>query len=464
MGLTELLFFSIMSRLLSKEDFGYFAAITAITAIFASLADTGIGAAIVQHKEINKKYLDNAFSLSLVIGLILTSSLCALSAPLSILVVDSSIRIPLIIVSCTLLLSCVTSVPRSVLHRNRMFFRMGLSSLISLIVSSVVAILLALKGYGFYAILGKLIVNSILLYFLSLIFAKTKFSFDWDAAILKKIFGFSGWLMASALFRNFAHSIDSLIMPRLMSVATLGAYNRPQGFISQISSQLNGIFDSALFPVLSEVQDDNKAIKSAYRSSVYYLNIFAMLLTICFIFNSELLIRIFFGEQWLDLKTIFIILSLTLIFNIDIRLTDCYLRSLALTRSQFIFRIIQSLLKIVCLVIGSFWGLIGFAVGGIVAIFLTTLMKMMYINKKVGIPFLETLLSMMSSWRAGLLFIPVMIFSAYMLPSSLVGNIINCIVMVVLFVTVFLFLPGLVGSSYKQNIYPKIKSKLKSLI
>lgn len=463
MGLTELLFFSIMSRLLSKEDFGYFAAITAITTIFSSLADTGIGAAIVQHKEIDKKYLDNAFSLSFFIGLILMILLCTLSAPISTLVVDSSIRIPLIIISCTLLLSCVTSVPRSILHRNRMFFRLGLSSLISLIVSSVVAILLALKGFGFYAILGKFIVNSILMYFSSLLLAKTKFEFDWNPAVLKKIFGFSGWLMASALFRNVSHNIDSLIMPRLMSVSMLGAYNRPKGFIDQISWRLNGIFDSALFPVLSEVQDDKFAIKKAYETSIYYLNIFAMLLSISFIFNSELIIRIFFGEQWLELKYIFMILSLAFVFNIDIRLTDCYLRSLALTKSQFIFRIIQFVLKTLCFVIGSHWGLIGFSIGGVVAVLLMTLMKVTYISNKVGVSFNATLLCMVSSWRAGLLFVPVMILCYIYIPSSLIGNIVNCCVMIIMFIGVFFMVPGFVGQRYYTEMYPNIMSRLKKL-
>lgn len=457
-GLVELLYFSIMSRLLGKEDFGYFAAITAVTTVFSSLAETGIGSAVVQRKVIDKKYLDNAFSLSFVIGVILTASLSILSMPISVLIIDSTLRIPLVILSCTLLLQCVSSVPRSVLHRNRMFFRIGLASSISLIVSSLTSILLAIKGFGFYAILAKLVLNSLMSYVIYLFLAKEKFNFAWNKEVLQKIFGFSGWLMASALFRNISHSIDSLIMPRLMSISLLGAYNRPQGFISQISSQLNGIFDSALFPVLSEIQDDPKALGKAYMTSTYFLNIFAMILSIGFIFNSELLIRIFFGEQWIELKGLFIVLSIALIFNIDIRLTDCYLRSLALTKSQFVFRIVGFVLKILCLVVGSHWGLMGFAVGGVVSVLATMLIKMAYISNKVHISFVDTLLCALSSWRAGLLLVPLMIACAFLIPSSLFGNIVNSLVLMVLCFVIFLFNPKIVGKKYEQNVYPKVKS------
>ena len=47
-GVIEIVSFSIMSRLLTQEDFGYYAAIAAVTAIFTSFADAGIGSAIVQ--------------------------------------------------------------------------------------------------------------------------------------------------------------------------------------------------------------------------------------------------------------------------------------------------------------------------------------------------------------------------------------------------------------------------------
>ena len=68
LGVIEVASFSIMSRLLTQEDFGYYAAITAITAVFASFSETGIGSAIVQQKELTKRFIDNAFTICLLFG------------------------------------------------------------------------------------------------------------------------------------------------------------------------------------------------------------------------------------------------------------------------------------------------------------------------------------------------------------------------------------------------------------
>ena len=40
----HLAYFSIMSRLLSKEDFGYFGIITAVTYILSEISNAGLGA------------------------------------------------------------------------------------------------------------------------------------------------------------------------------------------------------------------------------------------------------------------------------------------------------------------------------------------------------------------------------------------------------------------------------------
>ena len=77
LGVVEIVSFSIMSRLLTKSDFGYYAAVTAIVAIFACFSDAGFGSAIIQRKDITKRFIDNAFTLSLIFGSLSRFSLIA---------------------------------------------------------------------------------------------------------------------------------------------------------------------------------------------------------------------------------------------------------------------------------------------------------------------------------------------------------------------------------------------------
>ena len=164
--------------------------------------------------------------------------------------------------------------------------------------------MLALKGFGYYAIITKAILGSLLSFIFFFFLSKTSYRLIIDKDTFKAIFGFSGWLMASRFFSDLAKQIDKLLMPLLMSISALGAYTRPKDFINVFSGKVNGIFDNALFPVLSSIQDEKKALINAYTKSLYGLNMFALFITIAFAANSQLILRIFFGVDWLYLAPV----------------------------------------------------------------------------------------------------------------------------------------------------------------
>ena len=464
LGVVEIISFSIMSRLLSKEDFGYYAAISAVVAIFACFSDAGIGSAVVQRKDITKRYVDNAFTLSLLFGSVVAFALFMSSGVIARAITDESMTIPLMLMSVTLLFNCLTSVNISLMYRRLQFLRVGMINLVALVITTIVAVYLAWKGYGYYAIIVKSILASMLTLVLSYYFAKTRYGIALDKGIIKQIFGFSGWLMASGLFRNLAHDVDKLLMSRLLSVVSLGAYNRPKDFINQISTKLNGIFDTALFPVLSGIQDDHEKIVRAYKQSLYFMNIFAMLLTLGFALNSELLIRIFFGEQWLDLKWITMILSFLMLFNIDGRLADCFLRSLALTKQQFFFRILETIVTLLGVVIGANWDILGVAVAVVVTNMVLKLLKIFYISIKIGIPILNTLSVVLSSWRFALFLIPICAILFFLLPNTLIGDMMLLFFFLLACMLIFLVFPSLVGKPYREKTYMIVKSKFETFL
>lgn len=464
LGLVEIVSFSIMSRLLSQEDFGYYAALTAITTVFASFSETGMGASIIQRKDITDRFVNNAFTISCIVGLFVASLLLIFSKPLSAGLVDESMLIPLMLMSITLLFHNVTSVNISIMHRRLQFLKVGAINLVSLLITSIIAIFLAYYGFGYYAILTKALLTSVITFVLTFWGAKTRYKFQLDKETFKSIFGFSGWLMASVFFRNLAQQMDRLLMSRLLSVNALGAYNRPKEFINHISSKLNSIFDTALFPVLSGIQDDLTKVRSAYLRSFYYMNIFAIVLSTAFIFNSELIIRIFLGEKWLSVLTTMQILSCVLVFNIDARLADCYLRSMGWTKQQFYFRILEVALKISGLIICVQWGINGVALAVVIVNAITIWIKNIYVSKRIELSLVNSFMTILRAWKIGYVIIPFMIVCTYVLPDTIWGNIINLTVYGAIVLVGFIFVPSLVGEQYKGDAYQIVIKKVKSKI
>ena len=460
-GVEGIVYFSIMSRLLSREDFGLFAAVTAVTGIFLSISNAGIGSALIQRKEMTDDYKNTSFTLAVIVSGFVAIVLCLASGPLAKLIVGDELRVPLMLMSVTIFLNGVISVYLSWMRRHLEFMKAGMVQLMASVLSSVIAVILAVLGFGFYAIMFKVISSSVITLFICVLVTATRFKFLLKLEYVKGIVHFGGWLTASVILHSISVQIDRLLMPRILSVEALGAYNRPKEFILQIGGKINDIFDTALFPVLSSIQDNKASLQSAFNRSQYLMNICSMALSLAFICNADLLIRIFFGEEWFDLKPIFQIISITLIFNINGRLGDCYLRSLGMVRQQFNLRVLELFVSVSCILIGSKYGIMGVAVGFLISNIILITIKTFYLVKKLDISGNAVVRNVLGGWGYGLYFVPLVIMQYMYIPNNWISNIIQAIVFVTLLCLIFIVFPGFIGSGYKEYAYTKVKNRLK---
>lgn len=463
-GIVEIGTFSIMSRLLSQQDFGYYAAITAVTTIFAAFSDAGIGSAIVQRKDLDQKYLNNAFTLCLLFGLFGSSLMLIFSGTAACYVADESMTFPLMLVSITLLTNTLSSVNFSIMHRKLQFLRMGLIRVSALIFTSVISIILAVKGFGYYAILAKIILNSLITLIVSYFAAHTKYKLAFELGVYKEIFGFGGWLMASVFFRKIADQTDRLMMSSLFSVQTLGMYSRPKEFINSMTGRITDIFDSALFPVLSSFHDENERVQESYKSTLYYLNIVGLMMSLVFMFNSELIIRIFLGAEWMNVNSLFIVLSVSGLLMMNGSLGDIYLRSMALTKQQFFLRVLQAFSSISLILIASRLGVLAVAIAYLLAYCIVVLVKMMFISKKINFGFVNSLLIMLKSFRIAFYYVPAYVLCMLFIPNTVGGNIFKLVTFCTISILIFIVFPVCVGEKYKVEMYSNVVRVVRKLI
>lgn len=464
LGIVEIISFSIMSRLLTQQDFGYYAAIVALSTVFSALSNNGIGSAIVQKKAIDEKYIDNAFSLSFLFGVAAMLLLLLLAPILAHYVADDTMCNPLRLYSITLLFSCISSINISLLHRKMQLFRIGIIHLLSLIITTITAVFLAINGYGFYAILTKGILGSLLTMLMTFYASHAKYRFSFNLHYYKSIFGFSGWLMASSIFRNFANQVDRLMMSSLFSVSTLGFYSRPKEFITNVCDKINSIFDMTLFPVLSGIQDEEDKLRRSFISTLYYLNIVGVLLSSLCIMNSALIIKIFFGEEWMNTNSLFQLLALQPILYINGRIGDIYLRSLALTKYQFYFRVSQLLVSVFLILIAAPFGIYAVATAALLAYLLIAFSKMCLIGHIIDLPLSVAIKSLGGIIPFTLILFVVVVALSILSPMTIIGDIIRLICYILVVLIVLVFFPSFLGSEYKEHARPLLVNYLKTKI
>ena len=162
MGVVEMVFFSVMSRILSQEDFGYYAIITAVTVVLTTITEAGMGSTLIQRKNPSEQFISTAFTISFGIGTI-SSLFLLLTAPLfsRIMTGDDSLTLAFRLMALPLLLSNVNSIARATMMRKLNFFKFGVFQIIAFVISNSIAVFVALTGYGFYAIITGAVLNQL---------------------------------------------------------------------------------------------------------------------------------------------------------------------------------------------------------------------------------------------------------------------------------------------------------------
>lgn len=462
-GVLGLVYFSVMSRLLTKEDFGYFAAVTGIVAIVACFSDAGLGSAVVQKKEATKGFISTAFSLSLVFGASCMLLVACFAPFIANLVADDYLTKPLRLMSITLLLNSFVSVGNAQLYRNLKFARIGTISFTSNLLTTAISIFMAYKGFGLYSMIAYVVLlpffTVLLIYTTSVKIPK----FRLEKSYIKGIVSFGGWLTLSGILNKMSTLIDRLVLPKLASIKVLGAYTRPASFVTNISGQITDIFDKVLFPMLSKIQDDKESARSIFYRAIELLNTFSVILAVLFFFNAELIMSIFFGKEWTSLTYVLQILSLTMIFQIDSQLADCFFRSLNLVKKGFYLRAFALIWTLTCVVIGARSDIIGIAVSLTFADISITILRIVVLGNNIQANYYSMLGYWLKAWKPAI--IPILVGVIFIfVPASLTNQIIKVIGMALVVIVEFGLFPGFVGNEYKKLAEPileKIRIRIK---
>lgn len=457
MGMMEMVLFALFSRLLSKSDFGYFAAMMGVIAICQSISEAGLGASIIQKKDASERFVSTAFTLSISIGVIFSVLIFFLSTVLARLVADDYLSGPLKIMSTSFILNSLISVGFAQLYRQLKFKQVGLIRCFSYSLAGVVGIIMALKGFGLYSIVAYTLLESL---FVIIILYSTCVqipSFSFSKSDSKGIIHFGGWLTLGVILNNITRQMDKVITSKLISVEALGSYNRPAGFVSNLTSRLTGIFDNVLFPMLSDLQDQKERVIATFYKAVSLLNSISAVLSVIFFFNAELVITVFFGQKWMELVPIMRIVSISVLFNVDGQLVDCFFRSLNYVKTGFFIRLLAAVVTLASIVIGAQNGITGLAVGLVVSNIAIILIKVITLTVKVHADLRLVFVAWLKAWK------PVLPLIAVGIASMFIENSIVKYISVAAFFSIIIFVefaiwPNMVSKTYTETIYPYVLS------
>lgn len=255
----------VMARLLSPSDYG----ITALPAVFMAVAGIlqsgGLSDALVRKTDFREEDLSTSFYYSIAVGIIMYLTLF-FSAPWIANFYNTPILIPLLRVTALSFLWGPLNSAQNVILKRRLDFKTPTKiSLTTRVFSACVGIVLAYMGYGLWALVISGVLSSLLTVILNWFAVRWVPHTGWSKSSFKYLWGYGNKIMLSWGLSALYDNITPIFVAKFYSPADLGVYNRAQGYAAMPSQQVTGVIQGVTFPVLSKMQDDDKALARNYR-------------------------------------------------------------------------------------------------------------------------------------------------------------------------------------------------------
>ena len=325
----------MLSRLLTPEDFGIVAIATVVIAFFNILGDIGIGPAIIQNKNLTEEDINQIYSLTIYVGIILSIIFIILAYPIAKFYSDSNLIGICQWLSFTIFFTCINIVPLNLRYKHKDFKQIAYVTLSVQIISGVISILYAYKGGGVYALVLSSILSSFMLALIYNYLASLRFRFILRRESLQKIMSFSIFQFLFNIIAYFSRNIDKLLIGKYIGLTQLGYYEKSYRLMMLPLQNITFVITPVMLPIFSDYQSDVKILGQNYIKLIRLLSYISFPLSIILFFCSRELVLLIFGSQWIPSIQPFKILSFTVALQILTSSTGSIYQAVGATKKLF---------------------------------------------------------------------------------------------------------------------------------
>jgi len=217
----------VLTRLLFPEAFGVMALVSVVLIGLAMFSDTGIGPAISRSARGDERgFLDTAWTINVVRGLLLWLVTCAVAWPVARFYAAPELAQLLPAAGLTLLIAGFNPTRIDTANRHLMLGRLTALDLLSQAIGILAMVILAAAMRSVWAlVIGALIGSGAKLVLCWLFLPGEANRFAWDRASGRELLHFGKWIVLSSACGFLLSQGDKAVLGAHLSLADLGIYN-----------------------------------------------------------------------------------------------------------------------------------------------------------------------------------------------------------------------------------------------
>ena len=298
----------LVIRILTPDDYGLMGMALVFVGFIHIFNEMGLGAAIIQKQEIDRKDLSTIFWVNLIISCGLYSLLFLLAPIIAVFFDNEQLIILIRVLGLNLILGSLRTVQFHMLIKEMAFDKKSKAEVISNLLSGLTGLIFAYRGFGVWSLVISALVRNVTLTVLVTYYYTWKPLWMFQPGRIKGFLRFGSQVMGSGLLAYGYGRTDSLVIGKMLGQRLLGFYSIALELSGKGIDLLSEILSQVSFPVYARLQRDRESLRR------YFLKLTRLVSLVVFpsygglILIADDFFTIILTDQWLPAVTVFQIL------------------------------------------------------------------------------------------------------------------------------------------------------------
>lgn len=340
-----------MARLLSPNDFGMYAIVILVVNFSNVLINGGFMQALIQKEKVTQEHYSTVFWVSILVSVIIYLVFFFLAPLLAGFFNQPTLVKYFRVVSLVIFFVPINVVTTTILNRKFDFKSPAIIILTSCTASGIAGILMALNGFGIWALIAQNIVLQAFMTTGFWIAAKWRPELLFSNKAFTSLFSYGSKILISDVIDFSFRNIYTVVIGKFFSTKELGYYNRANSFPNVINNIFTSVLGKVSFVSLSSLQNDINKLRSSFIRTIKLQAFLLLPAMMVFALISDSFIEIVLTKKWLPIVPYIKILCISLSFYALMKVNSILLKALGKSNVYLKLEIYTKIILIVTLIL-----------------------------------------------------------------------------------------------------------------
>jgi O-antigen/teichoic acid export membrane protein len=295
----------ILARLLTPADFGVVTMVTTFSLLLVSFGLNGFTEAVIQFDEIDHQTASNLFWINLGAASALATAFAAAGSLLARFYHNPLVPQVATCLSVGIVISAGSVMHLAFLKRALRFIGVSGNDLVGRGVNTAVAIALALRGWGCWALVGGIIAQQLSILIGAWCLCRWIPSLPRRTGKTGAMVRFAAKVYGQYTVGYFATNIDNLLVGWRFNAVALGFYKKAFDLFALTASQLTAPLNNVALAALSRLNEDHPRLRRYLANSLGMIAFVGMAASADLTLVGRDVVRLVLGSKWSESGRIF---------------------------------------------------------------------------------------------------------------------------------------------------------------